>query len=85
MAEKRNRVSTDKQNEASGSLAVASGSKAPAGNTTEHCPLCDGYGRRWILMNPFYSTKPPTLELCCDCEGSGRRPVRSNIEVTRGA
>ena len=43
----------------------------------EPCPLCEAKGRRIVLTLQY---DPQYLEVeCCDCKGTGRRPVRQNI------
>jgi hypothetical protein len=47
----------------------------------EPCPLCEAKGRRIILT---FEYDPQYIEVeCCDCLGTGRRPVRQNDQAQR--
>ena len=45
----------------------------------EPCPLCEAKGWRMVISLKRYGLLVKTT--CCDCHGSGRRPVRHNAKL----
>lgn len=68
-------IAQNSESDSGAALDGAHGSESSG----QPCRLCEAKGWRWVLRN----FSAPWLEriVCCDCEGTGVRPVIPNAEV----
>ena len=59
-------------------LAGAPGSDSAG----QPCRLCEAKGWRWVRKYPMTAPRWLIKTVCCDCNGTGLRPVRPNAELS---